>query len=108
MLSVKNVSTFYGRIQALWDVSFEVTEGEIVALVGANGAGKTTLLNCISGIVRPASGSIEFSGVPIEHQAAASIVEGGISHVSEGGRLFPDMTVKENLEMGAYQKKHGT
>lgn len=105
MLSVKNVSTFYGKIQALWDVSLEITQGEIVALVGANGAGKTTLLTSISGIVRPASGRIELFGVRIETQAAASIVEQGISQVPEGGRLFPDMTVRENLEMGAYQMK---
>lgn len=105
MLSVKNLNTFYGRIQALWDVSFEIAEGEIVALVGANGAGKTTLLNSISGIVRPSSGSIEFSGARMERQAPATIVERGVSQVPEGGRLFPDMTVRENLEMGAYQAK---
>ncbi len=102
MLSVKNVSTFYGKIQALWDVSFEVNEGEIVALVGANGAGKTTLLNTISGIVRPASGTVEFLGQRMDGKEAASIVEQGISQIPEGGRLFPDMTVQENLEMGAY------
>src|SRR5512135_2773244 len=103
MLSVKEIRTFYGKIQALWDVSFDVREGEIVALVGANGAGKTTLINTISGIVRPASGSIELFGRRIEKQAAASIVELGITQVPQGGRLFPDMTVRENLEMGAYQ-----
>ena len=105
MLSVKNVSTSYGKIRALWDVSFDVKEGEIVAIVGANGAGKTTLLNTISGIVRPTSGSIEFFGAQIERQSAASIAEHGISQVPEGGRLFPDMTVRENLEMGAYQTR---
>jgi branched-chain amino acid transport system ATP-binding protein len=103
MLSVKELCTFYGKIQALWDVSFEVREREIVALVGANGAGKTTLLNTLSGIVRPASGKVEFCGTRIEKQAAASIVELGITQVPQGGRLFPDMTVRENLEMGAYQ-----
>jgi branched-chain amino acid transport system ATP-binding protein len=102
MLAVKNISTFYGKIQALWDVSFEVNEGEIVALVGANGAGKTTLLNTITGIVRPASGSIQFFGHRVDGKEPASIVEHGISQVPEGGRLFPDMTVQENLEMGAY------
>jgi branched-chain amino acid transport system ATP-binding protein len=102
LLSVKNISTFYGKIQALWDVSFEVSEGEIVALVGANGAGKTTLLNTISGIVRPASGSVQFLGHRMDGKEPASIVEQGISQVPEGGRLFPDMTVQENLEMGAY------
>jgi branched-chain amino acid transport system ATP-binding protein len=102
MLAVKNISTFYGKIQALWDVSFEVNEGEIVALIGANGAGKTTLLNTISGIVRPASGSVQFLGHRMDGKAPASIVEQGIVQVPEGGRLFPDMTVQENLEMGAY------
>ena len=105
MLALKKVSTFYGKIQALWDVSFEIREGEIVALVGANGAGKTTLLNTISGIVRAASGSVDLFGRPIERQSAASIVEAGISQVPQGGRLFPDMSVLENLEMGAYQSK---
>ncbi len=103
MLAVKNLSTFYGKVQALWDVSFEVHEGEIVALVGANGAGKTTLLNTISGIVRRASGTIRFSGKPIEAEQAPVIVELGISQVPQEGRLFPDMSVRENLEMGAYQ-----
>jgi branched-chain amino acid transport system ATP-binding protein len=102
MLEVKSISTFYGKIQALWGVSFEVNEGEIVALVGANGAGKTTLLNTISGIVRPASGSVQFLGQRMDGKEPASIVEQGIVQVPEGGRLFPDMTVQENLEMGAY------
>jgi branched-chain amino acid transport system ATP-binding protein len=102
LLTVKNISTFYGKIQALWDVSFEVNEGEIVALVGGNGAGKTTLLNTISGIVRPASGSVQFLGHRIDGREPASIVEQGIVQVPEGGRLFPDMSIQENLEMGAY------
>jgi branched-chain amino acid transport system ATP-binding protein len=102
LLTVKNINTFYGKIQALWDVSFEVNKGEIVALVGANGAGKTTLLNTISGIVHPASGSVEFLGHRMDGKEPASIVEQGISQVPEGGRLFPDMTIQENLEMGAY------
>jgi len=102
LLTVKNISTFYGKIQALWDVSFEVNEREIVALVGANGAGKTTLLNTLSGIVRPASGSVLFLGRRMDGKEPASVVEQGISQVPEGGRLFPDMTVEENLEMGAY------
>jgi branched-chain amino acid transport system ATP-binding protein len=105
LLALNKVSSFYGKIQALWDVSFEIREGEIIALVGANGAGKTTLLNTISGIVRAASGSVALFGRPIEKQAAASIVEAGISQVPQGGRLFPDMSVLENLEMGAYPSK---
>ncbi len=102
MLVVKNINTFYGRIQALWNVTFEVNAGEIVALVGANGAGKTTLLNTISGLVRPASGSILFLGDRLDGKEPAWIVEKGICQIPEGGRLFPDMTVQENLEMGAY------
>jgi len=102
MLSLGKVSTFYGKIQALWDVSLEVREGEIVALIGANGAGKTTLLHTLSGIVRPSAGSIALQGRSIAEQPAASIVDAGLSLVPQGGRLFPDMTVLENLEMGAY------
>lgn len=102
MLVVKNIDTFYGKIQALWDVSFEVHEGEIVALVGGNGAGKTTLLSTISGIIHPTSGSVRFLGNRMDGKEAAFIVEQGISQVPEGGRLFPDMSVRENLEMGAY------
>jgi branched-chain amino acid transport system ATP-binding protein len=102
MLEVKNISAFYGKIQALWDVSFEVNEGEIVALVGGNGAGKTTLLSTISGIIHPTAGSVRFLGNRMDGKEPASIVEQGISQVPEGGRLFPDMSVRENLEMGAY------
>ncbi len=105
MLSVKNLSTSYGKIRALWDVGFDVREGEIVALVGANGAGKTTLLNTISGIVRRATGTVEFLGHRIEEEQVPRIVELGISQVPQEGRLFPDMSVRENLEMGAYQSK---
>jgi branched-chain amino acid transport system ATP-binding protein len=104
MLSVKNVNTFYRKIQALWDVSFEVGDKEIVAFVGANGAGKTTLINTISGIVRSSSGTIEFGDTRIDKQIPASIVELGLCQIPQEGRLFPDMTVKENLEMGAYQR----
>jgi branched-chain amino acid transport system ATP-binding protein len=102
MLEVCNINTLYGKAQALWDVCLEINEAEIVALVGANGAGKTTLLNTISGLLRPASGSVEFLGRRIDGLPPHSIVELGISHVPEGGRVFPDMTVRENLEMGAY------
>jgi branched-chain amino acid transport system ATP-binding protein len=102
MLEVKNINTFYGKFQALWDVSLNINETEIVALVGANGAGKSTLLDTISGVVHPASGSIEFMGKRIDNLPPHSIVERGLSHVPEGRRLFTEMTVHENLEMGAY------
>jgi branched-chain amino acid transport system ATP-binding protein len=102
MLEVCDVNTAYGKAQALWDVRLSVNEAEIVALVGSNGAGKTTLLNTISGRLRPASGSVEFLGKRIDGLPPHTIVEMGISHVPEGGQVFPDMTVRENLEMGAY------
>jgi branched-chain amino acid transport system ATP-binding protein len=102
MLEVSNIDTFYGKIQVLWGVSLRINEGEIVALVGANGAGKTTLLNTISGLICPTSGSVEFLGKRIDGLTAHSIVELGISHIPEGRKLFPDMSVRENLEMGAY------
>jgi branched-chain amino acid transport system ATP-binding protein len=102
MLNVSKINTFYGKVQALWDVSLKVVKKEIVAFIGANGAGKTTLINTISGILRPASGSITFGGKRIDGLASHTIVERGISHIPEGRRLFPDMSVRENLEMGAY------
>jgi branched-chain amino acid transport system ATP-binding protein len=102
MLQVSKIDTFYGKAQALWDISFTIDKKEIVAFVGANGAGKTTLLNTISGILRPASGSIKFLGKRIDGLAPHTIVELGISHIPEGRRLFPEMSVRENLEMGAY------
>jgi branched-chain amino acid transport system ATP-binding protein len=102
VLEVNNVDTFYGKTQAIWDVSLRVDEKEVVALVGANAAGKTTLLNTISGFLRPASGSVEFLGRRIDGLTPHFIVDLGISHVLEGGRPFTDMTVYENLEMGAY------
>jgi branched-chain amino acid transport system ATP-binding protein len=105
MLEVSNINTFYGKIQALWEVSLQIKEAEIVALVGANGAGKTTLLNTISGLLRPASGSVEFSGKRIDGLKPHAIVELGMCHIPEGRRLFPDMSVRENLEMGAYTKR---
>jgi branched-chain amino acid transport system ATP-binding protein len=105
MLEVNNICTHYGKIQALWDVCFSVNEAEIFALVGANGAGKSTLLNTISGLIRPTSGSITFLGQRIDGLSPHVIVELGISHIPEGRKLFTDMSVRENLEMGAYPKR---
>jgi len=105
MLEISRVDTFYGMIQALWDVSLRIEEAEIVALVGANGAGKSTLLNTISGLLHPTSGSIEFLGKRIDGLKSHAIVELGISHIPEGRRLFPEMSVRENLEMGAYLQR---
>jgi len=102
MLEIQNVTTFHGKVQALWDVCLEIQESEVVALVGSNGAGKTTLLNTISGMLCPASGSVKFLGDRIDGLPPNIIVELGISQVPEGGKVFPDMTVRENLEMGAY------
>lgn len=102
MLEVNAVSAFYGNIRALWDVSLRVDEKEIVALVGANGAGKTTMLNTISGLIHPTSGSMQFCGLRIDRMLSYQIVKTGISHIPEGGKPFPDMTVRENLDMGAY------
>jgi branched-chain amino acid transport system ATP-binding protein len=102
MLEVSNLDVFYGKSQALSDISLKVNEKEIVALVGANGAGKTTLLNTISGALRPASGSVEFLGKRIDRLAPDTIVQLGISHIPEGRKLFTSMTVRENLELGAY------
>jgi branched-chain amino acid transport system ATP-binding protein len=105
MLSVSNLETFYGKVKALWGVSLQVEEKEIVALIGANGAGKTTLVNTLSGVLRPAAGEVRFLGTRIDGLAPHTIAELGVSHVPEGGRIFPDMTVRENLEMGAYPQK---
>jgi branched-chain amino acid transport system ATP-binding protein len=102
MLEVSNLDVFYGKSQALRNVSLRVDEGEIVALVGANGAGKTTLLNTISGLVRPTSGNVEFLGQRIEKLAPYKIMKLGVCQIPGGRKLFSDMTVGENLEMGAY------
>lgn len=106
MLKVTNIRTYYGNIQALKDVSIEVEEGEIVALIGANGAGKTTTLMSICGINPPRSGEITLDGDPIHELSADRIVQKGIVQVPEGRRIFPDLTVQENLEMGAFLRKN--
>jgi len=106
MLKIQNIQTYYGNIQALKDVSIEIKEGEIVALIGANGAGKTTTLMSICGITPPRSGQILFDGDPIQQISAEKIVQQGIIQVPEGRRIFPDLTVLENLEMGAFLRKN--
>jgi branched-chain amino acid transport system ATP-binding protein len=105
MLEVSKLNVFYGKSQALRDVSLKIEEKEIVALVGANGAGKTTLLNAVSGLLRPASGSVEFLGKRIDRLAPHKIMQLGICQIPEGRKLFSDMTVGENLEMGAYSSE---
>jgi len=102
MLKLSNVQTFYGKIQALRDVSMEISEGEIVTLIGANGAGKTTTLMSISGIVPSRSGEIVFEGQSIQAMSPHKIVDLGICQVPEGRRIFPYLTVSENLDMGAF------
>lgn len=102
MLKVDNISTYYGNIQALKGVSLEVEEGEIVTLIGANGAGKTTTLMSLCGIAPPRSGEVLFQGQPIQGVSGDKIVQMGIIQVPEGRRIFPNMSVMENLEMGAY------
>ena len=102
ILRVRNLAVFHGDVQALWDVSFEAFAGELVVLLGANGGGKTTTIRAISGLLRPAGGSVEFQGVPIHGLPSRRIVERGIGHVPEGRALFPQMSVRENLLMGAY------
>ena len=102
MLKISQLDTFYGKTQAIWDVSLRVDEKQIVSLVGANEAGKTTLLKSICGMLHPASGSVKFLGRRIDGLTPHAIVELGVSYVPEGGKPFTDMTVRENLEMGAY------
>jgi branched-chain amino acid transport system ATP-binding protein len=102
MLKLRNVDTFYGNIQALKNVSIEISEGEIITLIGANGAGKTTTLMSISGIVPPRSGEILFMDRPITDMRPDSIVSLGICQVPEGRHIFPFLTVSENLDMGAF------
>jgi branched-chain amino acid transport system ATP-binding protein len=102
MLRIEELKVAYGKVQALWGATLEIVEGEIVALVGANGAGKTTLLKTISGLLRRQSGSILFEGKAIEGALPKEIVRMGIVQVPEGRKLFPEMTVLDNLLMGAY------
>jgi branched-chain amino acid transport system ATP-binding protein len=101
VLEIKNIDVFYGDVQVIWDVSFEVKKGEVVALIGANGAGKSTTLKTISGIVRPKKGDIVFDGEPITKVEPYRLIERGLALCPEARRLFVEMTVEENLDMGS-------
>ena len=105
LLKVNAIQAYYGRVRALHDVSLEVAEGSIVALLGSNGAGKTTTLRVISGLLRPSHGSVEFDGRRIERLRPDQLVRAGIAHVPEGRQLFPELTVRENLRLGAYTRR---
>jgi branched-chain amino acid transport system ATP-binding protein len=107
LLEIDRVSSFYGDFQALFDVSLEVAEGETVAIIGANGAGKSTLLAAVAGLVRPASGEVRFAGKAIGRVPAHRRVAEGISLVPEGRRIFPSLTVEENLRIGAHTRRRG-
>jgi branched-chain amino acid transport system ATP-binding protein len=104
MLEASNISAFYGDIQALWNVSLTIHEGEIVTFIGSNGAGKSTIMKTIAGLLKPKNGNILFDGIRLDRLPAHKIVDLGISMVPEGRRLFPEMTVLENLEVGASTK----
>lgn len=104
-LEIKHIDAFYGDVQVLFDLSLEVAEGEVVSIIGGNGAGKSTLLRTISGLIKPASGEILFNDRPIQTLPPEEIVSCGIVHVPEGRRLFSLMTIKDNLIVGAYNKR---
>jgi len=105
MLTVEHLAVFYGDVQALWDVSFQVNAGEVVTLIGSNGAGKTTTLRTISGLLRPRAGTIRLQQQELRRESPQRIVEAGLIHIAEGRELFPYMTVLENLDLGAYAKR---
>ena len=105
MLEVKDLEVYYGMIQALKGISFQVNEGEVIALIGANGAGKTTTLHTVSGLLTPKHGSVTFEGTEITKIPAHKIVELGMAHVPEGRRVFPSLSVLQNLKLGAYTRK---
>ena len=104
MLKVENLEVYYGMIQAIKGISFEVNEGEVIALIGANGAGKTTILHTVTGLVDAKAGSIEFEGKNLLKTPAHNIVSMGMAHVPEGRRIFQELTVLENLKLGAYTR----
>ena len=105
MLKVTDLQVYYGVIQALKGISFEVNEGEVIALIGANGAGKTTILHTVIGLINQKAGKIEFEGKDISHTPAYKIVAEGMAHVPEGRRVFAELSVYDNLMMGAYTRK---
>ena len=105
MLEVRDLRVHYGAVEAVKGVSFQINAGEIISLIGANGAGKSTILRALTGLVRPSSGTIEFHGQSLVGLAPHQIIRLGIGHVPEGRRLFPKMSVMENLKMGAYLRK---
>ena len=108
MLEVRDLQVAYGKIEAVKQISFSVDEGQVVTLIGTNGAGKTTTLRTISGLLRPSGGSIHFQGKPIDRVAAHDIVTLGVAHSPEGRRIFPRLSVEENLLLGAFARKdHG-
>ena len=106
MLKIDDIHVYYSAIHAIKGISFEVHEGEIVALIGANGAGKSTILKTVSGLMHPRSGSITFMGENIAHMEAYKLLRHGLAHVPEGRRIFLQMTVQENLDMGAFTQKN--
>ena len=108
MLEIERIEAYYGRVRALANVSLTVDTGEVVALIGSNGAGKTTTLRTISGLLHPATGTIRFDGQDITNVPAARRVEMGICHVPEGRRLFPRMSVDDNLTLGSYSRRDGS
>jgi branched-chain amino acid transport system ATP-binding protein len=105
VLKVEHIDVFYGDLQVLWDVSFEVKEGEIVVLLGANGAGKSTTLKTVSSLLTPHAGSVTFDGTRLDQLPSHHIINYGVAHVPEGRRLFPEMTVEENLILGSLTPK---
>lgn len=105
LLSVKNINVYYGAIHAVRDISFEVGEGEIVTMIGANGAGKTTILQTVSGLLQSKSGSIEYNGQTIQNRPAYQILQSGLAQVPEGRRIFTELSVRENMEMGAFTRR---
>ena len=108
MLEIKDLEVYYGMIQAIKGVSFDVNEGEVIALIGANGAGKTTILHTITGLINAQKGSVWFEGKDITKVPAHKIVSMGMAHVPEGRRVFANLTVLQNLKMGAYTRKDKT